>query len=248
MPIREIGIGAAPFGTALIDPFFGASMKRLTARFLSSDAGKITLLLALILSLALGGIGLSKIVSARMLRAGALSTSASWAANLDDTVDDLPAIAAGLQPTDESRRLLAAAGQVGDIYRYRIWDPSGQLAFKSERIPSSDVRTDLSSLLGQRSAVTILSGTELTESRSGTSPENPDYFAVSFIPVRRGGNLICVFEVYLDQTADKALYEHSFFLTESIMAIIVLLAGALPAFMVYRKMQVHRGAREAHTV
>jgi diguanylate cyclase (GGDEF)-like protein len=50
-------------------------------------------------------------------------------------------------------------------------------------------------------------------------------------------------EVSLDQTADHALYQRSFLFTESIIAILVLLAGGIPGFMVYRKMRDHRQAQ-----
>ncbi len=218
-------------------------MRRHLSGFLLTDSGKIVLLLASILLLALGGAKLGQLVSARMLRADALSTSDSWADSLVDTVDDLPAIIAGAPLSEGSRRLLTGASQVGDIYRYRIWDRNGRLVFASERMPSPRVSGSLAALRGRQAADAILTGTELTDTREGDDLENPRFFAVSCIPIREKGAILGVFEVYLDQTADKALYEHSFFLTESIIALMVLLAGGVPAFMVYRKMLEHRAAQ-----
>jgi hypothetical protein len=54
-------------------------MRRRISSFLDSDGGKVALLVALILLLALGALKLGQLVSARMLRADALSTSESWA-------------------------------------------------------------------------------------------------------------------------------------------------------------------------
>lgn len=218
-------------------------MKRRIGVFLSSDTGKIAALVTSILLLALGGLKLAQTVSWRMLREDALSTSESWRDSLADTVDDLPAIIAGVRPADASGRSLEEASHIGDIYRYRIWDASGHLAFASERTPSAQVPHLLADLVGGKAAASILSGKESSEMESGSGPENTEYYARSFLPIERNGKLIGIFEIYLDQTADKSLYEHSFFLTESIIAIMILLAGGLPVFMVYRKMLDHRAAK-----
>jgi diguanylate cyclase (GGDEF)-like protein len=212
-------------------------------RFLTSDGKIVALLAALILLLALGGVKLSRVVSANMLRADAQSTSSAWAATLVENVDNIPAIFAGLPPSDKTKRLLENASQVGDIYRFKIWNKTGHLVFISERMESSLEPTTRDKGRGQRIASSILSGAVYTEARIGKSLENPAYFAVSYIPIKQNGTAIGVFEVYLDQTADRVLYERSFLLTEVIIAVAVLLAGGLPGFMVYRKMMAHRAAQ-----
>ena len=222
-------------------------MTRRIGVFLSSDAGRIATLVASILLLALGGLKLAQIVSWRMLREDALASSESWANSLGNAVGDLPAIVAGARPTDASRHSLDSASRIGDTYRYRIWNGDGNLVYASERMPATDEPRSLANLLGNKAAASILSGTEHSEMQAGKGPENTDYYAVSFIPIVRDGKVIGAFEIYLDQTADKSLYEHSFFLTESILAIAILLAGGIPAFFVYRKMLDHRAAQAEAT-
>jgi len=222
-------------------------MKRSIPKFLLTDTGKIAVLVSLICLLALVGFRLGQLVSAYMLRADAISTSESWAESLERGIDDLPAILAGAQPSENSRRILAIASQVGDVYRYRIWNRSGQMVFQSERMPSPPSAVTLAKLRGTTKARAILAGLEVTESKAGGDSSNTGFYVVSFIPIRQGNTISGVLEVYLDQTADKALYERSCFITESIIAIAVLIAGGIPAFLVYRTMNEHRAAQaEVH--
>jgi diguanylate cyclase (GGDEF)-like protein len=218
-------------------------LMRQSIRFITSDSKIVALLAAMILLVALGGVKLSRVVAANMLLADAHSTSSAWAATLTDTVDNMPAIVAGEPPSIKARRFLEYASQMGDIYRFKVWNKTGHLVFISERTNSIQEPTTTVEDLEQRIAGPVLSRSAFTEAHLGGHPENPVYFADSYIPIKQNGAVIGVFEVYLDQTADRALYERSFLLTEGIIAVAVLLAGGLPGFMVYRKMMAHRVAQ-----
>jgi diguanylate cyclase (GGDEF)-like protein len=218
------------------------NLKNRTIRFLYSDKGIIVLLAAMVLLLAIGGVILSRVVAANMLRADARSTSSVWAATLVEGAD-IPSLIAGATPSDTTKHLLANASQVGDIYRYKIWSKTGRLIFISERVSSAQNETTLAKGHAQRIVDSILSGSTFTETRVGNPPSNPSYFAESYVPIKQNGNVIGILEVYLDQTSDRTLYQSSFLATEGIIAFAVLLAGGLPGFMVYRKMLAHRKAR-----
>jgi len=209
---------------------------------INTDKGRIVVLVVVILLLALGGVKLSRIVSARMLRADAQSTSSTWADSLVVGFEDMAAIIAGATPSEATKHYLEGSSRVGDVYRFRIWNKMGHLVFASERMTSLRAPRSISERYGQRIADSIFLGTKYTETGAGEAPEDPAYFGVSYVPVLQNGSVIGVIEVYLDQTADKALYERSFLSTESIIALAVLLAGGIPGFMVYRKMIAHRTA------
>jgi diguanylate cyclase (GGDEF)-like protein len=211
-------------------------------RFALTDTGRIVLLIISILLLACCGVFLGRVVAARMLRADALSTSESWAVTLTRTVEDLPAVIAGDSPSAESKRLLAEASQVGDTYRYRIWDGSGRLVYSSERIASGATPKNLADVLGANGASSVLAGAETTQAGTSGHGDEPEDYAISFIPILRNKKVIGAFEIYLDQTSDKALYERSFFLTEAIIAIVTLIAGGVPGFLAFQKMRDHRKA------
>jgi diguanylate cyclase (GGDEF)-like protein len=218
-------------------------MKRSASQFPSGDAGNIFMMVALILLLVLGGMKLSQLVSAHILRSDALSTSDSWTASLMNGVDELPTLMAGSAPSSQALRVLDEASQVGDVYRYRIWNLSGRLIFASERIHSASKPEVLTELVGAAAARSILSGTETTFAETGNDNGDPAYYAVSYVPLQKNGKTLGIAEVYLDQTSDMALYGHSFLMNECIIAFGMLIAGAIPAVMVYRKMRDHRAAQ-----
>src|SRR3984885_4113520 len=218
------------------------SLKR-PSRFLSNDGAFVASLAAMILLVGLGGIKLSRVVAANMLRADAQSTSSAWADTLVASADGIPAILDGTPPSDKAKHLLENASQAGEIYRYRVWNNAGHSVFLSEgmRFPIGEPANSADEHQ-KRIGQVILSGTASTEGHVGKPPGGPGGFAVSYFPIKKTGSVIGVIEVYIDQTDDKALYERSFLLTESIIAIAVLLAGGFPGLMVYRKMMAHRAA------
>jgi len=219
-----------------------STKKNFASRLNSSDGGIFISLVAVIILLALGGVKLSHVVAADMLRTDARSTSSNWVATLMESID-VPALITGPPPSGETKHLLESVTRVSDIFRYRIWNKKGGLVLSSDRTSSVGVQLAPSEHSRQLIAKSLSSGTEFTETSVGHSPADPAYFAESFIPIRKNGDVVGVFEIYLDQTADHAFYEQSFLRMEFIIALAVLLASAFPGFLVYRKMVAHRIAQ-----
>jgi len=178
-----------------------------------------------------------------MLRADGEAQARDWARSVLDSADDIPAIVAGVTPSDKSLALLSQASAVSEIYKYRVWNKAGELVFTWDERHSPKMAMTIAQSRGQRTADSILSGHPFTETAAGKPPADTSYFADSYIPVKRDGVVIGAFEVYVDQTSDHVLYERSFLLTEVIIGVMVLLAGAIPGFMFYRKMRDHRRAQ-----
>src|ERR1700722_963257 len=218
-------------------------MKLRALRLFSIDGRRILLLASVVLLLAFGGIQLSQLVSANMLRTDAQSTVSAWAGSLAESADDISAIIAGATPSPRTDHLLKDATQEGDIYRYKILDKTGHTVYSSERASYSSVAKAAADSPSKSIGEKVLSGGTFAETGVGNSSDNPLYFAECYLPLKQNGAVIGILDVYLDQTADHALYERSFLFTESIIAIAVLLAGGIPGFMVYRKMRDHRQAQ-----
>jgi diguanylate cyclase (GGDEF)-like protein len=196
----------------------------------------------MILLLAVGCVLVSRVISSNMLRADATETTNSWAETLVEEID-ISAVIAGMPRTDAMNHLLTNASRIGSVYRYGIWSTSGRLIFVSERDPSSRVWTSIAERHGQRIADSVLSGSAFSEIGTGTPPEDPSYLGETLLPIKKDGKVIGIFDIYIDQTADRALYQRSFLSTELIIILAVLFAGGFPGYLVYRKMLAVRTAR-----
>jgi len=218
-------------------------LKALLSKLLLSDGGRIASLVLIVLLFAAGGVQLSRVVAANMLRADGEAQARDWAHSVLDTADDVPAILAGVTPSDKSLALLSQASVVCEIYKYKVWNKAGELVFTWDQMHSPKTTTTIAQSQGKRIADSILSGHPFTKTAAGKPPADASYFADAYIPVKRNDVVVGAFEVYVDQTSDQALYEKSFLLTEVIIGVMVLLAGAVPGFMFYRKMRDHRRAQ-----
>jgi len=210
----------------------------------SSDSGKILLLVFLVLLLAFGGVQLNKLVSTNMLRADAISTVSAWESDLLTNTDDIPTVIAGRSPSARTEHLLIDATEVGDIYRFKIIDRTGQTVFSSVRTGFTATPAPSKSIDTNNILQSVLSGATRAEIGVGKSPENTPYFVLCYLPIQKNGEALGVLEVYIDQTEDHAIYQRALLFTESIVAFMVLLAGGIPGFMVHRKMRDHRRAEE----
>jgi hypothetical protein len=200
-------------------------MKRHFFRFLNSEAGKLAILAVCIALPVLGGMFLCQSLLGKMLRVDAENTSSAWVSMLLARNPDILTLLSGATPSVRTRQFLTEASQVGDIYRFRIWDAAGQVAFKSERMTSAGTP-----MKAKQVAEAFASGSIINEGHAGRPPQNVPFFVESFIPVRHNGAVIGVFDVYLDQSEDEVLYKRSLLLTEIIIGALVLLAGGIPAY------------------
>jgi|HubBroStandDraft_4_1064222.scaffolds.fasta_scaffold09205_2 diguanylate cyclase (GGDEF)-like protein len=213
-------------------------MKRHFVRFLNSEGRKIAISAACMALPVLGGMFLCQSLLGKMLRVDAQNTSSGWVSMLLARNPDILTLFSGATPSVRTRHLLDEASQVGDIYRFRIWDAAEHIAFKSERMTSYGVPVNR-----EQVAEAFASGSIVNEEHAGRPPQNVPFFVESFIPIRHNGAVIGVFDVYLDQSDDEVLYKRSLFLTEIIIGALVLLAGGIPAYGLYRHMLRLRDAR-----
>ena len=89
-----------------------------------------------LLSLCVGGCFFASPSLGKMLREEAQNTSSEWVSMLVARHPDILTLFSDATPSVQTRHLLDEATQVGDIYRFRLWDMSGNLVYKSERLKS----------------------------------------------------------------------------------------------------------------
>jgi len=213
-------------------------MKRHFMRFLNAERRQVAIFAICITLAVVGGMFLCQFLSGKMLRENAQGTSSQWVSLAVARYPDVLSLLSGASPSVQTRHFLDDASQVGDIYRLRIWDATGRLVFKSERTAFADMPAN-----GKRVAEALVSGSIFDDVHAGSPPRNEPFYVESFIPVKKNGAVVGVFEIYLDQTDDEILYKKSLFLTEIIIGALVLLAGGIPGYGLYRQMLKLRDSR-----
>ena len=213
-------------------------MNRPFLRSLNSERRKLVISAVCIVLPVVGGMFLCQFLLGQMLRIDAQNTSAGWVSMLLARNPDVLNLVSGATPSNRTTQFLAESSQVGDIYRFRIWDGTGHAVFTSERLTSPGEPIDTN-----RVTQALVSGSIINAVHTGSAPRNVPFFVESFIPVKQHGAVIGVFDVYLDQSDDEILYKRSLFLTEILIGTLVLLAGGFPGYRVYRQMLRLRDAR-----
>jgi diguanylate cyclase (GGDEF)-like protein len=207
-------------------------------RFLNAERRQVAIFAICITLAVVGGMFLCQFLSGKMLRENAQGTSSQWVSLAVARYPDVLSLLSDASPSVQTRHFLDDASQVGDIYRLRIWDATGRLVFKSERTAFADMPAN-----GKRVAEALVSGSIFDDVHAGSPPRNEPFYVESFIPVKKNGAVVGVFEIYLDQTDDEILYKKSLFLTEIIIGALVLLAGGIPGYGLYRQMLKLRDSR-----
>lgn len=215
-------------------------MGRRLIGFVNTEHGKLAILGACIALALAGGMLLCQTVLMSMLCEDAQNTSSEWVSMLIARNPDILKLFAGGTLSPQTRNLLDATSQAGDFYRFRIWDQTGHLVYKSERLTSDETLSDGT---GERVSRTLASRSIINVLRKGIAPQNVPYFVESFVPVKQNGEVVGVFDVFLDQSDDEILYKRSLVFTESIIGALVLLAGGIPGYLFYRQILKLSAAR-----
>lgn len=162
----------------------------------------------LLLCLAMGaGYGLAIVAADRFVKRQAESFSQDWARFISGRVPNLEAIAAGSNLSERDRQLLIGVTDFGDVFRFKLFSPDGNLTLISDYLfmPSDTTATTLGEH-NEKAAAVVASGLPFTSIEDGTrKPDRPDVYAESYVPVFRDGRLIAISEVYIDQTEFAAV-------------------------------------------
>src|SRR5580704_11661142 len=132
-----------------------SAMKDRFTLFLNSESAKLAIIAACIAIPVIGGMVLCQSLLMRMLREDAQAASSEWVSMLVARNPDILTLFTDATPSVQTKHLLDEATQLGDIYRFRIWDTSGNLVYNSERLKSVGAPIAYS---GKRVASAVASG------------------------------------------------------------------------------------------
>lgn len=127
-------------------------------------------------------------------------TAVSWGTYLATNLHDLDTIAFGFAPSQRSLRILETSQQVGNIFRYKIFDSHGDLALISDDL---DYRLDSNANLRDHNpaAVAVLENSDpFIDVMQGDGENRPLHYSEAYVPLVVEGQTLGVIEVYVDQT------------------------------------------------
>jgi diguanylate cyclase (GGDEF)-like protein len=180
----------------------------------------------------------------RMVRSDAEHTAEGWNRYIAQQLRDLEQIAAGSKPSMESERIIRNASLVGNVFRFKVFDPSGQLRLVSDE-PDKDWK-DQPSLVKHNppAAQAVLSGTSFTDIKKGTPPGRPEVYAETYLPVLKDGKRIAIVEVYVDQTARQSMLRGQVAVGAIALAVLTLVAFGLPSAAFHFRTRQRQRAEE----
>jgi diguanylate cyclase (GGDEF)-like protein len=217
-----------------------------------------SLILAGALALAAGGTwAVSQATIDHLLYHDAVSTGRTWASYLAQNVEDLDQIAAGQRPSADSQRFFDRVQQVGQVFRYIIYDPQGHVRLVSgsgedepkpkgadqAKEKGEDDDEDLATH-NPAAAASIAGGEPLINVEEGQPPDRPPFFAEAYVPVVVTGKTIAIVETYVDQTEKRNDYRRTAAFSTLALGALIALAFGIPALAWRRRTNEKRIAEE----
>jgi diguanylate cyclase (GGDEF)-like protein len=169
----------------------------------------------------------------RMVRKDAEAAAMGWGKYLAANLADLPEIAAGQLPTLESVRFIERAREVGQVFRFKLFDRTGQLRLVSDALEKTWDNEPKLSVHNPPAAAVVVTGQPHTEVKRGTPPARPPLYAETYIPVVTDGGTAAIVEVYLNQTDKQILFHEQFALAALSLAAMAALSFGVPGCALY---------------
>jgi hypothetical protein len=208
----------------------------------------------------LGGFLLLNVTTEQMTRVHAERTALAWGDYVASNLARIEEIASGAELNAGERGFLQAARNIGDVFLFKLFDKSGRLRLVSDELGDRTAHGSLPTEHNQRALLAISRGGPVTQIADGTrKPDRPDIYAESYIPVTRGGKLVGVAEVYVDQTTGASIIRGGMLSFASKIAgltVLVLCVPGLALLLLARRLRAQnialgiesRKAREADRV
>jgi diguanylate cyclase (GGDEF)-like protein len=189
-----------------------------------------TLVLAVVLALAVGGTwAVLQTTVEHLLHHDAVSTARTWASYLVKNVEDLEEIAAGKKPSVDSQRFFDRVQQVGQVFRYIVYDPRGHIRLVSDDLDDDPDEDEDLATHNPDAARAIAADEPLINVEEGKPPTRPPFFAEAYVPVVVNGKTIAIVEVYVDQTEKRNDYRNTFLVSTFALGVLMALAFGIPA-------------------
>ncbi|MEQ8709769.1 MAG: ATP-binding protein [Rhodospirillales bacterium] len=173
-------------------------------------------------------------IAENLIKEQAEHESLSAATLIAGQLPDIGQIAETGQMNDADRALLESVRKMGRIFRFKLFDASGNLSLVSDDL-SKPEKQESKLLDHNEPAVSVLAtGQSYVTLVDGTSkPNRPDLYAETYVPVIRDGRRVAIVEVYVDMSEFRTGITRSFTLYGlqisglTVLVLIIPLGGVV---------------------
>ena len=192
-------------------------------------------------------------LSQQHLRGDAETTALRYAEVVSATVPGLPGVFEGRGLQGETLEQLRRLRQVGEIFRFKLFDRDGRQVLVSDDLdgvlpPPSAAGPSIAEHQGARNQnvqAIVLGGRNFVELKSGAGkPDRPAWYSEAYVPVQRDGQVIGVVEVYVDQTRSEAGIHAEYSRVALTVAALMLLLAAVAGWRGIRHLREQRHVEE----
>ena len=170
----------------------------------------------------------------RFLANDAEQTALKYAKNIAKKVPDLENLFAQRELSDDAKAELLKSGLTGDVFRFKLFAPSGHLILVSDDLESAapvteDNRLQLGANHTSNNALVsdiVLGGNNYIELKDGRDKSNrPDVYTEAYVPLTGLNGLLGVVEVYVDQSSRQRRISAAFTNVAMIVFVLLSIAG-----------------------
>lgn len=198
----------------------------------------IPLIISFVLMIIVIGIGAIYLVRnsvEQLMISEAESSSIQWAEYFANNLDGVEAIAAGGAISEQNLTFVKQARQIGNIFRFKLFDPTGRLRLVSDDLAKELTEGPSLSEHNDTAAAVLQSGKPFIEIEDGSQkPDRPNLYAETYLPVVQNGKVIAIVEVYVDLSEKNALFVSEWQILVFELVALSLLAMAIPALILAR--------------
>ena len=193
-------------------------------------------LIALAISLFVAGAWVTvELTVDALLHSEAESDARTAAAFVSHNVSDWEEIAAGKAPAASTLAVFEQARQASHMFRYRVFDPQGNLRLRSEGTAGGRDPHSLDHH-NPRAAQAVRGGRTHVEMRErDPSRGPPTLFSEIYLPVIQNGRTVAFMEAHLDLSEERARFNEILYRAGWVIGLLVALAFGIPALAWYRE-------------
>ena len=189
--------------------------------------------------------------SERQLEQSAEQSALGWAQFADRSVPDLDAVLEGRGITAATRQQLARLMRTGDVHYLELFDSAGKPVLSSDQLddaPSPQTH-EAQAGFGRSSAQAkalilgaVLGGRPQVALGRSTGFGPASVYSQVYVPVKRGGKVLGVAEIYVDQTERASRNEDAFLRVTGAVAALLLVLLAVASYQFWVRLRRQRQA------